>query len=435
MPLSRMPAACICSGLVFLLTVTASGPVAVEAQGTDVSLVQALDRYEQGDQAVVSAINRISNGPALYSNLQKYGLKWAKEKGDAEKPRRLLVMATFALEAAGNSSVDPMSALQLIELGCDRLRPPYGPRQPLPAERWWHRAALGVLEAKGNYMSVMAHLWHLDRRFKDEPQAVLARAWMKQAEWEAIPGELGAMHMPPDFFGPTAIRSGMMYSMSYGFGVSYGFGLSPTYNLGYGLASRGVESTSLFGPNGPRGARTTSAPRDVTSSIWSRPEEKVDVGKRVIREYEKALSDPSIATEAHMRLGYLHYVSGKMDLSRWHLEEAQRATAAPDQLYLIDLFTGWAAERELNLDAAEASYRRALVHVPYGRTAVTWLAALLQGRDKLDEAQSLIDASLSATGKMPDPWPLFAQGEFRHWAPNMEKLRGELWASAPVRSR
>jgi Tfp pilus assembly protein PilF len=146
----------------------------------------------------------------------------------------------------------------------------------------------------------------------------------------------------------------------------------------------------------------SAAPRDITTSIWSKPEEKVKVAGRVIREYEKALSEPSIATEAHLRLGYLHYVAGKTELSRVHLADAERMTNAPGQLYLIELFRGWAAEREGNLEEAEAAYRRAIVHVPFGRTAVTWLATLMQGRNRLGDAQNFIDASLAATGKMPD---------------------------------
>jgi hypothetical protein len=166
---SRIPA-CFGVGLALLLPSGLGDSPTVHAQTTNISLTEALDRYEQGDREVLGAIARIENGAALYLNLQKYGLKWAKAKGDAAKPRRLLVMAAFALEAAGNSSVQTTVALQLVELGCDRLRPPNGPAQPLPAERLWHQAALGVLEAKGNYMSVQAHLWHLNRRFKDEPQ-------------------------------------------------------------------------------------------------------------------------------------------------------------------------------------------------------------------------------------------------------------------------
>jgi hypothetical protein len=423
---SRIPA-CLGVGLAMLLPSGPGGSSTVLAQATNITLIQALDRYEQGDREVLGAIARIENGTALYLNLQKYGLKWAKANGDAAKPRRLLVMATFALEAAGNSAVQTPVALQLIELGCDRLRPPNGPATPLPAERLWHRAALGVLEAKGNYMSVMAHLWHLNRRFKDEPSVLLARAWMKQAEWEAIPGELAGMSMPFDI-----IRQPGMGVGNFANRVAVRQGLAPGY---YGSGGHGLAGLFLYGPNGPRGANTSSAPRDITSSIWSKPEEKVSVGGRVIREYEKALAEPSVAPEAHLRLGYLYYVSGKTELSRSHLADAQRTNTAPDQLYLIELFTGWGEERAGRLEEAEAAYRRALVHVPFGRTAVTWLAALMQGRGRLADAQKFMDESLAATGKMPDPWPLFAQGDFRHWAPTMEKLRGELWAAGPSRSR
>src|SRR5262245_34501519 len=369
-------AACIGVALALVLPSGVMDSSVVQAQGTNISLTQALDRYDQGDREVVSAIARIQNGTALYLNLQKYGLKWAKDAAVPARPRRLLVLASFALEAAGNSSVETQTALQLIELGCDRLRPPNGPAQPLPAERFWHRAALGVLEAKGNYMSVMAHLWHLNRRFKDEPSVLLARAWMKQAEWEAIPGELASMSMPVGLIG----RSGRMgYDSFQSLNMVRG-GFAPSV---YAAGAFGAGVSSLFGPYGPKGPGTISAPRDITSSIWSKPDEKVSVGGRVIREYEKALAEPSVAPEAHLRLGYLHYVSGKTELALSHLDQAERVNTAPDQLYLVDLFRGWAAERAGRLQEAEAAYRRALVHVPYGRTAVTWLAAMMQGQGRL----------------------------------------------------
>jgi len=255
---------------------------------------------------------------------------------------------------------------------------------------------------------------------------------MKQAEWEAIPGEVAGMHMPFDIVRVPGMSGGNFASRA---AVSQG--LAPRfYGAGAGsLAGGGVARLFLSGPNGPRGPGTTASPRDITTSIWSKPEEKVKGGGRVIREYEKALTVPSVAPEAHVRLGYLYYVAGKTELSRSHLADAERLTTAPDQRHLIELFRGWAAERELNLDEAEAAYRRALVHVPYGRTAVTWLAILMQGRGRLADAESFVDASLSATSKMPDPWPLFAQGGFRDWATTMEKLRGELWAAGPSHSR
>jgi hypothetical protein len=242
---------------------------------------------------------------------------------------------------------------------------------------------------------------------------------------------VSGMSMPFDVVAwPPGIGLGYQSRFNQGFGPAV-YGRSSFGYGGVGSGCFGVACSSLFGPNGPRGVSVSPAPRDITSSIWSKPEEKVKVAGRVIKEYEKALAVPSVAPEAHLRLGYLYYVSRKMDLARSHLAEAARTTTARDHLYLVELFSGWAAEREFRTDAAEAAYRRALVHVPNGRTAVTWLATLLQSRGKVEEAQALVDASLGAAAKIPDPWPIFAQGDFRNWASTMEKLRGELWAGAP----
>jgi tetratricopeptide (TPR) repeat protein len=421
-------AAGVAVGFVLLGTGLGS-PATLLAESTNISLSQALDHYERGNREVLPAIAKIQDGVALFYNLQKVGPNWVKAKGAAQKPRRALIMAAFALEAAGGSAVSSGSAIQLIEFACDRLRPPHGPNTPLSAERLWHHAALGVLEAKGNYVAVQEHLWHLNTRFKDEPRALLARAWTKQAEWEAIPAELSAMRMRFDVIVPSDLRqqcTGLVCGP-----VAAAPPRPAIYGLGAGsLAGGGVAATSLFGGAGGAIPRASAAPRDVMSSIWSNPDVQVQVGTRVIKEYEKALADPAVAPEAHLRLGYLHHIAGRTLEARKHLALAYVGTNASDQLYLIELFTGWSEERAGRMDDAEIAYQRALEHVPFGRTAVTWLATLLQARGKLADAQAMIDVSLAAPSRHPDPWPLFALGDFRSFGSTMEKLRGEMWTAA-----
>jgi tetratricopeptide (TPR) repeat protein len=408
-----------------LLIATTSG---LDAQPRSVSMTYALDMYERGDRTVLTGFNNPFSSYGFYLDLSNLGPKWAKAKGKTEYPRRLLVMATFALEAASRSP----NPVPLLEWACDRMRPPYGPKDPLPAERLWHQGALGILEAKASYGAIQDHLYHLNTRFKDEPRALLARGWMKQAEWEAIPAELNAIRDRAedalDAF-PRDIRSEYLGTM-------------PPMTLwpetGSRLRAGGAgPGRPAFSSGPPSGMAVPIVPRlavERSASIWTRPDVTTEVGRRVIRAYEQALESPSVAAEARLRLGYLRLVSNKSDLALGHLYEVPGLTIDADMLYLDDLFIGWAHERAGRMEYAERSYRHALARVPSGRTAATWLAAALQAQGKLAEAQELIDASLMRTAGAPDPWPLFGQGDFKMWPKTIALLRSELW-TASARSR
>ena len=393
----------------------------LSAQTRSVSVTQALDMYERGDRVVISGLTSIQNHFGLYEELRRKGVAWAKAKGREEEPRRRLVLAAFALEAARSGGTVP-----LIEFVCDQLRPPKGSKTPLPAERHWHEAALAVIQARGTYADIETHLWHLNTRFKDEPMALLARGWMKQAEWEAIPRELSEMPSAadlPDLITPD-MRAASRALMRRG---EFQENRLDRANRP-GLTSLANDSRGgVVLPQLPRA--------DLASSIWTAPDVKWDVGRRVIREYEKALTSPGAAPEAHLRIGYLQLVSGQTDKSLMHLREVPALTSDPSLRYLTHLFTGWAEERADHLGLAEAAYRRALAVLPSGRTAATWLATLLQSQGKLEDAQALIDASLALPQRTPDPWPLFGQGEFRRWPVLIEQLRTALWSDTASRPR
>ena len=393
----------------------------INAQTRSVSVTQALDMYERGDRIVITGLTSIQNPFGLYEELRRKGVAWAKAKGRDHEPRRRLVLAAFALEAAHVGATVP-----LIEFVCDQLRPPKGPKTPLPAERHWHEAALAVIQAKGSYADVETHLWHLNTRFKNEPMALLARGWMKQAEWEAIPGELARMPSAadlPDLITPDMRRASLMLSRRGEFQDNR---IDRANRPGLTSAIPNARDR-VFLPELP--------PADLANSIWTSPDLKRDVGRRVIRAYEQALASPAAAPEAHLRIGYLRLVSGEAADALTHFREVPALTRDPALNYLTHLFTGWAEERADRLGLAEAAYRRALAVLPSGRTAATWLATLLQSQGKLEDAQALIDTSLAAPQTTPDPWPRFGQGDFRRWPVLIEQLRTALWSDSNSRPR
>jgi tetratricopeptide (TPR) repeat protein len=401
----------------FALVVSAVS--ALNAQTRSVTLAEALDLYERGDRNVLPALRRIDSS-ALLLNLRKAAPAWIKARGPSESPRRRLVMASFALEA----SADATFPIALIEYACDQLRPPNGPKVPLPAERRWHEAALAVIEAKGSFEQVQDHLWHLNTRFKNEPYALLADAWRRQAEWEALPELVAQIPSAGDL--PTIVPPGQRAQERI-----IARGESPFEPMPY-RRNATLRAPTAFDRAFNRVALPPAPRSDVSNSVWTTPDQKRDVGRGVIRAYEKAAANPASGAEARLRLGYLQLVSGKPVDALAQLSQVPALTHENAVLYLCDLFVGWASERLDRMSDAEAAFRRALDRAPSGRSAAIWLAGRLQAQGKLAEAQDVVDATLAASGAA-DPWPAFAQGAFRRWPVLIEALRTALWNNGSSR--
>lgn len=88
--------------------------------------------------------------------------------------QRRLAVATFALEVVmlRRNSLFHDSGKLLLEWACSLLR---RDATPLPAERVWHLAAIGVVEGSADGRVLDTHLDHAEKRFPKEPRFVLAR--------------------------------------------------------------------------------------------------------------------------------------------------------------------------------------------------------------------------------------------------------------------
>jgi hypothetical protein len=129
--------------------------------------------------------------------------------------------------------------------------------------------------------------------------------------------------------------------------------------------------------------------------------------------YRKALtSDPTFA-EAHLRLGRVLHLSGRLDAA---LEEFRLAATAGDTRirYLASLFTG--AVREANGQWAEAIavYRKAAGQCPGCPSAAIALSHALYRNGQRDGATLSIDAALAGTevDLRADPWWSYPFGPF-----------------------
>ena len=126
-----------------------------------VTVPDLLDRYASGQfEAVVAELARVTDFDDLLQQLKREAPAWLDANGPADRDRRELVAATFALEAARADEWYEWVWIQsqpgvavtvmywkppplLIEWGCQLMR---GHEPPRPIERWWQLAALAVAQ-------------------------------------------------------------------------------------------------------------------------------------------------------------------------------------------------------------------------------------------------------------------------------------------------
>jgi hypothetical protein len=343
----------------------------------DVSVVEWLDAYRGGQfDRVVGELDRETNFKDVLSQLRRDGPGWIAAAGPSEVPRRQLVAATVALEAArvgmryewkliqmqdvfslpGGADLQPLNVLYwkppplLIEWGCELFRQDATPRE---AERWWQMAALAVAQRSedtqflvgdpkigkgigpgeiGNIEDEIKHLDHVWKRFPEEQRFVLGQAIARDREW---------------------------------------------------------------------------------------PEDSV----QAYRALEK---DPTVGGEALMRLGAMHMRHRNIPEALKAFERAQAITRDPYVIFLANYFSGQIYERQPNLKLAEESYRTAAAAVPHAQSATLALAAILARTERRAEAQQLVREMLAAEPVPLDPWRRFVHADDRFWPLLIARLRAEI---------
>lgn len=349
-----------------------------------VSVVEWLDAYRAGQfDRVVAELDRETNFKDILNQLRRDGPRWVEAAGPSEIPRRELVAATFALEAArvglryewkriqmqerfslpGGADIQPLNVLYwnppplLIEWGCELFRRDETPRA---IERWWQLAALSIAQKSedtqflvgdpkigagkvnrdagiaageiGNREDEIKHLDHVWKRFPEEKRFVLGQAIARDREW---------------------------------------------------------------------------------------PEDSV----QAYRALEK---DPIVGGEALMRLGAMHMRHRNMPEALKALERAQTMTRDPYVIFLANYFSGQIYERQPNLRLAEESYRTAAAAIPHAQSATVALAAILARDERRAEAQQLVREMLAAEPAPVDPWRRFVHADDRFWPLLIRKLRTEI---------
>ncbi len=354
------------------------------------SVVRHLEAYQTGDHATViselEVLAAANNLDRVLEGLQKDARRWIDSAPPAERGRRVMTAATYALEAGkagafsewkwvsvfrqtfgtfvlpGGGFVTPNTPEpcisivwkpppQLIEWGCELLR-----AQPEHAAfaRVWHLAALAAAQRAGDFEFLIGspfevrhnekeeieHLKHSRALFPDESRFMLGQA--VAIEWLTYPDT----------------------------------------------------------------RRTLQTPR----------------ARDAIGAYEDLAGDDRVGAEANVRLGSLLHRAGRSADALKALTRADRATRDPFLVYLAAFLTARVHEAAGRFVEAEQSYQRALLAVPRGQSAAIALGTLLVSRDRRAEAARLMDNVMAAPAPI-DPWREYGLGDFRFWPQLITQLR------------
>lgn len=340
-------------------------PFAQAPRATDL-----LDRYLRGDfTGVVATLETLTTFDDLLKQLREDGPAWMNAGGPAERPRRELAAATFALEAARVDEWREWKMRRKVPLPADETcipkrapeiliwQPPpmfikWGfdlfarDAKPRPIERWWQLAALAVAERSEDF------------------------------EFMSSDG-LECIWNPED-------------EVDFVFHARKRFPAEPRFALAEGITEE-----------------------------WRRPQKAKPL-------FEALQRDIDVGAEATLRLGFLSARQRDDDRALSMYERVEPMTRDPWVIYLARYFKGQALERQKKPAEAERAYRGALAAVPLAQSASAALASLLFRTDRRAEANDVMDAMANATPPPADPWRGYADADDRFWPQLIGRLRAEI---------
>ena len=387
------PSTFVAITIVCAVAVCASRPNAL-AQSKGYDIPGWLDRYERGEyDAVLAEAWAARDIKTFGKQLAELTPRWAAAKGPESIDRRRLIAATFTLEAVRPTMVRVMPTVgspvgaPILEWACQLMR---STPTPLPAERWWHLAAVALIERSHNEYLLTGYL---DPRAKSHP------------------------------FGP--VRNHLQHSAAR-------FAEEPRFTLA-ALRSREVNITGgkyfwLSRPPAPASRTGDAARIAMQLEEWWTIVERRDAPerRRLIAEYNALATVDAVRAESQLRAGVLEFRLGNHEAALDHFRHVEPSTQEPALVYLSRFFRGKVFERLGRTAEAEAEYRSALRAVPLAESAATALSASLFLRDVRDEASELIDAMLTTRPTPVDPWREYWCGDCRLWSKYIDRLRAEL---------
>ncbi len=370
----------------------------------ETSTLLLLDQYAAGRFADVTAtLARTENFKRLLKDLHHDDVKaWMIAAGPADRARRELAAATFALEAARADEwyewkwliTAPygqppilywMPPPLLIEWGCELLRQ----HEPTENERIWQLAAMATAQRSEDVQFLIG--------------------------FTTVEGEVPLPEPAPVIPTPTPAA------------------IPP------GLPIRGL--IVMRGGGGDRGPEEVSnLQKEIghLNHVAERfPKEKrFDLGQALAREgrqpsestklYQALIGDPAVGGEAAVRFGALLLRRGAVPAALETLSKVEVLTRDRDMVYLARFYRGQALMKTRREDDAVAAYRAALAARPGSQSASAMLAAILAKRDQRTEAQAVMKAVLDAGADYRDPHLEYVHGDDRFWPVLIARLRREI---------
>jgi hypothetical protein len=387
------------------------GPASAQAP-REPEIQSWLDRYVAGDVAASSGLTRPTDTRRAIASFERAADRWVGAM-PASEARRRLVASSFALDAARGwvGTTEWREARDLLAWACDRL---HDTQVALPAERWWHLAAIDLAESAADWSFLVGqgslsgspppargspledelsrgHLTHASARFPDEPRFQLARVVAADSRLWEVSG----------FGNDPKTRSAILVG-----------------EIDADYLRRLARGEVLREDGQPRrDAETRSLAAGYLRSLGELPV--------VAAAYEKLAANPSLAAEATLRGAHVALRLGDRTGARQRLREVERLTTDPSLRYLGRLFLGVLLDRQQDEDGAIAAYRSALGAVPHAQSATALLAARLSAMGREAEAAEVVDAFFAGGTPPADPWLSYRAGDARWWTTDMTRLRAE----------
>ena len=346
-----------------------------------------LNRYAAGEfDAVVADLDAITDVQQLLDDLKTHADAWLAAGGTADRARREIAAATFALEAARIAEWREWKWIQkppesmgrlptlfwkpaplLIEWGCELLR-----RNPIPraAERLWHLAALAVAQRS------------------EDPQFLIGVTQIVEA-----PVEPGMRGSPPP--APAAGR---------GRGLEVVNRQNEIAHLGHSRERFSTEPRFLLGEG-------------IARDRWFPDEAAL--------AYGQVVDDIDVGGEALMRLGALHLRQNRVPKALEAFDRAERVTRDTYVVHLARFFRGQILLRQKREEAAIEAFRGAVAARPGAQSASVLLAELSFKAGNRTEAQQVMSAVL-ANPAAGDPYLQFDHADDRFWPELLARLRREI---------
>jgi tetratricopeptide (TPR) repeat protein len=292
-------------------------------------------------------------------------------------PRRRLAAASFALELThARLETDWHALWPLLEWGCEQFRTG-GP--PTETERVWQLALLAV--------SGRAHDFG---RLERGPTP----------DWAVGPPKPIDLDSLRSYAGTTGHLAHAIAR----------FPDEPRVLLATALVSRG-----LFYYESARNAKreTAASVAAVQRTGWL----------RALAFLEGIRAHPSLALEAHMRAGYVHYAMGSYSTALNLERLALAGSPDPRIAYLAHFVAGRALLAMKRPDEAAQEFERALAIQPRAQSAVLALTALQSSSAAMTPSFASLRRALDSHDVFDDPWRLFGYGDYARWPQLRTALR------------